>query len=72
MIININKAEPVITKVSEFNHKVSSWLVSGKYMPDCGRHSLAKDFGVLNAGIDTVIEGLNEFKHELNDGKRMD
>lgn len=44
MIIHINKAEPVITKVSEFNHKVSSWMVSGKYMPDCGCHSLAKDF----------------------------
>ncbi len=31
-----------------------------------------KDLEVLNAGIDTVIEGLKEFKQELNDGKRMD
>ncbi len=31
-----------------------------------------KDLDVLNAGIDTVIEGLKEFKQELNNGKRMD
>ena len=44
MKIHISKAEPIIAKVSEFNYKVSTWLVSGKYTPDCGCQSLAKEF----------------------------